>query len=166
MNTTKTLMGVLTMAAALGATALSPASANWFSNPRANTSMNVGSAPSPTPEQLRAIGDSDYTPYSYRDRFESRDDFGARSSPLEGRTVFGANGERLGYILAADSATGDVELQTPGGIGVVMPASLLNDEGPRVIAPTISRADVMDMARAQTGRTVALDVTGARAARS
>jgi hypothetical protein len=35
-----------------------PASANYFFNSQWGTMLNVGSAPNPTPDQLRAIGDS------------------------------------------------------------------------------------------------------------
>jgi hypothetical protein len=33
---------------------VSPASANWFSNPDWNINLHVGSAPSPTPDDIRA----------------------------------------------------------------------------------------------------------------
>ncbi len=32
---------------------VSPASANWFSNPDWNINLHIGSAPSPTPEDIR-----------------------------------------------------------------------------------------------------------------
>ena len=38
----------------LAAAAITPASANWFSNPDLGINRNVGSAPSPTPAQVRA----------------------------------------------------------------------------------------------------------------
>ena len=34
---------------------VSPASANWFSNLDWNINLNIGSAPSPTPEDIRAM---------------------------------------------------------------------------------------------------------------
>ena len=37
-----------------------PASANYFFNSQWRTTLNVGSAPNPTPDQLRAIGDSNH----------------------------------------------------------------------------------------------------------
>jgi hypothetical protein len=37
-----------------------PASANYFFNSQWGTMLNVGSAPNPTPDQLRAIGDTDH----------------------------------------------------------------------------------------------------------
>ncbi len=39
---------------ALAVVAITPAAANWFSNPALGINRNVGSAPSPTPEQVRA----------------------------------------------------------------------------------------------------------------
>ena len=39
------------------AACLVPAYANYFHNPRTNTNLNIGSAPNPTPADLRAIGD-------------------------------------------------------------------------------------------------------------
>jgi hypothetical protein len=38
----------------LAAFAITPASANWFANQKLGINRNVGSAPSPTPEQVRA----------------------------------------------------------------------------------------------------------------
>src|SRR5579872_5363425 len=42
----------------LSAVAASPASANYFSNPRVGVNLNVGSAPNPTPSELRLLGES------------------------------------------------------------------------------------------------------------
>src|SRR5215467_14746240 len=36
----------------LSAAAVSPAAANWFSNPRLGVNLHIGSAPSPTPEDV------------------------------------------------------------------------------------------------------------------
>jgi len=155
MNTTKTTMMTVLLASAIATAVVAPAAANWFSDARSGTMLNVGSAPSPTPEQLRAIGDSNYRQQGYRGRVELTPDYDLR---LEGRTVFGARGERLGYVIAVDTMGHLVELQTPNGIGVAVPSSLIVDNGRRVSAPTISRADMRAMARAQTGRTVALNI--------
>jgi hypothetical protein len=46
---TKLLLPVLLLSAAV----ISPASANWFSNPSLGINRNVGSAPNPTPAQVR-----------------------------------------------------------------------------------------------------------------
>lgn len=52
MKTSKTMMSILAAAAIF----VSPAYANWFSNPSTNTNLNIGSAPNPTPADLRASG--------------------------------------------------------------------------------------------------------------
>lgn len=42
----------------LSAVCASPASANYFSNPQVGVNLNVGSAPNPTPMQLRLLNES------------------------------------------------------------------------------------------------------------
>jgi outer membrane protein OmpA-like peptidoglycan-associated protein len=54
MTTRKTVLALL-LVSAVGVT---PAYANYFSNPRTGTMLNIGSAPNPTPADLRAIGDA------------------------------------------------------------------------------------------------------------
>ena len=56
---TRTLLSVLLLSAVF----VSPASANWFSNPSMGIDLNIGSAPSPTPDQVR----SDRQPMLVRD---------------------------------------------------------------------------------------------------
>jgi hypothetical protein len=231
MKTKATLMSML-LVAAVGMT---PAFANYFSDPVSGRNLNVGSAPNPTPQELRIIGDSDrgLPPYAnvsktdlaamqYKSAFSDDDVLlghivsvdpssntlvlqtpegahiwfpasyfvnypdevrttvitkadvqaiantsianqyiGTNLTALEGRTVFGANGLSLGYILAVDEGAGLVELQTPGGIGVAMPAYLLAYRADRLEAPATTRQDVADMALMQTGSTVAeiIDLT-------
>jgi len=46
----KVMLPVLLLSAAI----ITPASANWFSNPSLGLMRNIGSAPSPTPEQVRS----------------------------------------------------------------------------------------------------------------
>jgi hypothetical protein len=46
---TRILLPVLLLSAVV-----SPASANWFSNPTWGINLHIGSAPSPTPDQVRA----------------------------------------------------------------------------------------------------------------
>ena len=46
---TRMFLPVLLLSAAF----VSPASANWFHNPSWNLNLNLGSAPSPTPEDIR-----------------------------------------------------------------------------------------------------------------
>jgi hypothetical protein len=162
---TPTTMSLLLLSAVF----ITPASANWFSNPHTNTMLNVGSAPNPTPADLRAIGDSKFAvAYAAASRTTQTRIIvmpeivqtmnAAQLTRLEGRPVSGAHGERLGYILTVDQGTRMIELQTPKGIAVAMPASLLVEKHGRVMAPTTSRGDVMAMAKAQTGRTVAINI--------
>jgi len=148
----KTTILSLLLLSAVGA---APAYANYFSDPRVGVNLNVGSAPSPTPQQLRAIGDSVYGPpprYEDRSRF-----FRPALLDMEGRPVFGSGGARLGYVLAVDEYAQTIELQMPSGIAISMPSDLITDRGARLMAPTVSRADVREMAREQWGETVALN---------
>ncbi len=46
---TKILLPVLLVSASL----ITPAAANWFSNPALGINRSIGTAPSPTPEQVR-----------------------------------------------------------------------------------------------------------------
>jgi hypothetical protein len=56
---TRILLPVLLLSAVF----VSPASANWFSNPNVNINLNIGSAPNPTPGDIR----SDRQPMLVRD---------------------------------------------------------------------------------------------------
>ena len=47
---TRILLPVLLLSAVF----VSPASANWFSNPNWNINLHIGSAPNPTPDDVRA----------------------------------------------------------------------------------------------------------------
>jgi hypothetical protein len=47
---TRILLPVLLLSAVF----VSPASANWFANPSWGINLHIGSAPSPTPDQVRA----------------------------------------------------------------------------------------------------------------
>lgn len=180
MKTVKTMASLLV----LSAVCIGPAHANWFSNPHTNTMLNIGSAPNPTPQDLRAIGDSNYgysaprvlhsettavepLPVNVAYVAQPRGVSGAEMFRMEGKPVFGSKGARLGYILAVDHGSKMAELQTPKGIGVAVPVSLMRDTGARLVASTMSKADVMAMAKSQTGRTVAINIMprGARLAR-
>ncbi len=166
MRTTNTMMSLLLLSAVF----IAPASANWFSNPKTNTMLNIGSAPNPTPADLRAIGDSKFAiAYTAATTVQAQSQATimpdhvqpmntAQLTQMEGRTVFGSYGEKLGSVLAVDLDLRSIELQTPRGIAVAMPASLFVQKHGRVMAPTTSRADVMAMAKTQTGRTVAINI--------
>ena len=159
----------------LSAVCVTPAHANWFSNSQTGTMRNIGSAPNPTPADLRALRDADKAPVIRRTNVSNLGYVpkpvayelpkkSAHAAPqasltrLEGKTVYGAHGARLGSILAVNLKSRMAELQAPSGIAVAMPASWLVDKGQRVVAPSISPLDVMAMAKSQTGRTVAINV--------
>jgi len=126
-----TLATVLLLSAMMAA----PASANWFFRPDAGISLNVGSAPNPTPNDLRIL----YGPLRYGATRVSV----AVLRDMTGKSVYGENGEHLGMIAAVDSANRLVEMQLPNGRSVVIDANLLINEPDRVIAPTLSMAEVM-----------------------
>jgi len=52
---TKAMRKVIIPLLLLSAVCVTPASANWFSNPRLGFNLNVGSAPNPKPADLQAI---------------------------------------------------------------------------------------------------------------
>jgi hypothetical protein len=168
MKTAKTMASLLL----LSAVCIGPAHANWFSNPYTGTNLNIGSAPNPTPQDLRMIGDSAYAPRVLHSEItpvqpvptqvayvtHENDISSAAMFRMEGKSVFGTKGARLGYILAVDHGSKMAELQMPSGIAVAIPVSLITDKGDRLTASTTSKADVMAMAKRQTGRTVAINV--------
>ena len=161
MRTPNTMMSLLLLSAVF----ITPASANWFSNPRTGTNLNIGSAPNPTPADLRAIGDGKFTvAYTSQPRATPTQIAYVQTmntaalTRLEGRQVWGSHGESLGHVLAVDEGSKLIELQTAKGIAVAMPASLLTEKHGRMIAPSTSWADVMAMAKSQTGRTVAINI--------
>jgi len=173
MRTTNAMMSLLLVSAVF----ISPASANWFSNPAAGTNLNIGSAPNPTPADLRAIGDSAYARAPSQNTFAATTTYVApeqtaytvvQPAPrmraasdlgkMEGRMLYGSHGERLGSILAVDRGARMIDVQTPGGVAVAMKASLVTEKGGRLMAPSISHREMMAMAKKQTGHTVALNV--------
>ena len=128
-----------------------PAAANWFARPALGINLNVGSAPSPSPYDLRMVE-------GYAVLRQSQVITVDMLRDMEGKTVIGENGEMLGTILTVDEGPQLVEVQLPTGVAVAVEARLLVDEPNRVIAPTLSRADMLEMARAQTGTAVALNI--------
>jgi PRC-barrel domain len=126
-----TLATVLLLSAMMAA----PASANWFFRPDVGVSLNVGSAPNPTPNDLRIL----YGPLRYGVNRVSV----AVLRDMTGKSVYGENGEHLGMIAAVDEAHRLVELQLPNGRSVAVDANFLINEPDRVIAPTLSMAEVM-----------------------
>jgi hypothetical protein len=132
-----------------------PALANYFHNPRTNTNLNIGSAPNPTPADLRAIGDASYA-------LDARADSGAANAnrnelrALKGKTVSDMAGDNLGVIVATDDLDKVVLLETPMAAHVVISANLLSNDGPKVVA-AITPMRLADMARAQKGEVVAFN---------
>jgi hypothetical protein len=115
----------------------SPASANWFSRPAAGITLSVGSAPNPTPAELRALyGPSRYGVYATRDQL----------SDMEGKMVYGENGEFLGVIATVDLGARLVDLHLSTGEAVALDAGMLINEPDRVIAPTLSAAEARGLA--------------------
>jgi len=123
-----TLATVLLLSAMMAA----PASANWFFRPDAGISLNVGSAPNPTPNDLRIL----YGPLRYQVS-------AAVLRDMTGKSVYGENGEHLGMIAAVDERHRLVEMRIADGRSVVIEGSLLINEPDRVIAPTLSMAEVV-----------------------
>jgi len=143
-----TLTTLLALSAAVLVT--QPASANWFFRPGAGIALNVGSAPNPTPTDLRVL----YGPLRYGALPATRTSFEVMRD-MEGKAVFGENGEQLGYILAVDENAGLAQVQLDTGVAIAVEGHLLTNDTDRVIAPTLSRADALAMAQAQTGRMTA-----------
>jgi hypothetical protein len=131
----------------LVAACASPAAANYFSNPATNTMLNVGSAPSPTPEQLRLIGDS----YLVGPRAELSD--------MVGKDVYGKNREFLGKIRSVDEVGLMADMQLPTGVVITIATADLVDRNDRVIAPNMSRGDVIALADRQGARTAPIEVS-------
>jgi hypothetical protein len=130
-------IGITALLLLAAAAAASPASANWFFRPGSGVSLNVGSAPNPTPNDLRILyGPDRYSIYPTRISVEVLRD-------MTGKTVYGENGERLGMIATVDEVARLAELQLADGRSVAVDANLLINEIDRVIAPTLSLAEVM-----------------------
>jgi hypothetical protein len=130
-----------------------PAYANYFHNPITHMNLNIGSAPNPTPADLRTIGDASYA-------FDARSDSGARNASrtelqaMTGKTASDMGGENLGVIVATDDLDKVVLLETPMGAHIVVSAQLLSGDGPKVVAATITPMRLTDIARAQKGEAV------------
>jgi hypothetical protein len=137
----------------LSAIFVAPASANFFHNPVTGVSLNVGSAPNPKPEDLRAIGDASYA-------FDARSDTKGTNTgpnslhPMQGKMVFGPHAENLGVVMAVDDLDNVVLLGTPSGMHVTVSAQVLSNDGNKIVAAEISPARLMNMAGAQNGTTV------------
>jgi hypothetical protein len=128
-----TLATLLLLSAAAMVT---PASANWFFRPGAGVSLNVGSAPNPTPNDLRILyGPNRFSMYPTRIGIDVLRD-------MTGKSVYGENGEFLGMIASVDERSRLAELQLTDGRSVAVDANMLINEPARVVAPTLSLAEV------------------------
>jgi hypothetical protein len=78
--------------------------------------------------------------------------------PMEGRTIYGADGADLGYVLAVDVHESLVQVQTRDGVAVALPARLVSNRTGQLRASTLLPLDMMAIAKQQTGRTVAINV--------
>jgi len=131
-----TLITLLLLSAAA---AVTPASANWFSRPAAGIALNVGSAPNPTPNDLRALyGPARYGLYRVTGSISAAD--------MEGKPVFGQSGEELGTVMAVDERAGLVQVSLHSGESVALDSRLFITEPDRVVAPTLSIDEVMALA--------------------
>jgi hypothetical protein len=118
-----------------GALCCGVASANYFHNPGTNTQLNVGSAPSPSPDDLhRAEG-----------ALEHRADINLRA--MLGKPVFGKDREYLGSISDIDTDRNLAAVRVAQNEAVALPARDLIDDGSRVIAPTVSKPELLAMPR-------------------
>jgi hypothetical protein len=150
----RTLMS-LAMMAAIGAT---PVYANFFSDPVSNTQLNIGSAPTPTPSDLQAIGDTNRTDFDRDTRVQQMQYMSpSQLHELGGRKVYGAHQEYLGVVLTVNDRSKVADIQTPHGAAVAVSTSLLEVRGDRIVAPTISRQDMLAMAREQNGSDLSLN---------
>ena len=77
---------------------------------------------------------------------------------MEGRTIYGANGADLGYVLAADVQGNLLQVQTPDGVAVALPARLVSGRTGQLRARNLSPQDMRAIAQQQTGRTAAINV--------
>jgi hypothetical protein len=76
---------------------------------------------------------------------------GEELQATSGKDVTGANGQMIGTILTVDQSKQMAELQMRNGDAVAIPGALLTMENGKVMAPTVSRLDVMAMAKTQAG---------------
>lgn len=131
MKSVKFCLALLAVQVALAGSA----QANFFHNQDANTNRNVGSAPSPTPEEVR-----------YARGQVGKAQIGDIME-LVGRTVYGGNSEDLGTITDVDPGRNLVALRLPDGSHVALSINAIYDDGRRVFAPAVGRADLAVMPR-------------------
>lgn len=122
---------ILPSALLLAVALVMPAYANWFNNPGLNVSRNLGSAPNPTPQDLRKRNSPDYP--SRSQSLNEQGTVGVRVSLTDRGAVSGAVVERTSGFKRLDDAA--VEY---------IKAHWLYEQNPRGYDPTPAdvRADV------------------------
>ncbi|HEX3486294.1 MAG TPA: hypothetical protein VHT51_14620 [Micropepsaceae bacterium] len=111
------------------------AMANFFHNPNTNTNLNVGSAPSPTPEDLQAA----------EGRLASRSDFDL--TELLGKPVYGKDRSYLGSVSDVDPDRNLAAVRIASNQAVAVSGRALINDGPRVLAPSLTASDIASMPR-------------------
>jgi hypothetical protein len=123
---------LITLVVATGLAA--PAFANYFHDPNANINLNIGSAPNPTPEDLRAA--------------EGRPNRGPIDlKALLGKPVYGGDGMFVGAISDVDTDRDLAAVRIAQNEAVALPGKSLIDDGARVFAPNVTKAQVLSMPR-------------------
>lgn len=117
---------------------ITPASANWFARPQVGLNLNVGSAPNPTPGDLRAL----YGPERYGLYRVGADVL----RDMQGKIVFGERGEELGIVTSVDVSARLAFIRMPTGESVAVDAGFLVNEADRVVAPTLSMTELRALA--------------------
>jgi len=75
-----------------------------------------------------------------------------------GKDVYGKNREFLGKITAVDQLNRSADMQLPTGVVVSISTDNLVDRNDRVLAPNMSRGDVIALADRQGQRTAPIEV--------
>ena len=80
---------------------------------------------------------------------------GTAFAQLEGKPVFGSQGRELGAVIAVDYASQLAQVyMADEGMSVALPLRMLTAEGNRVVAPTVSKADALQMVDTQARTTL------------
>lgn len=98
----------------LSAVCTGPAFANYFSDPRTGTMLNIGSAPNPTASDIQA---------TQQDRMGFPDVRLQSLYSMQGKAAFGAHGQRLGEIVSVNPKLETVTLATRYGARLWFPAA-------------------------------------------
>jgi hypothetical protein len=111
-----------------------PAYANYFHDSNSNTNLNIGSTPNPTPDDIRAA-----------EGRQSRGPIDLKA--LLGKPVYGADGIFVGVVSDVDSERDLAAVRIAQNDAVALPGKSLIDDGRRVFAPNVTKAQVQSMPR-------------------